>query len=254
MRRVNLIVALLGALSLYVAAGCGGNSPTIDAGGKLKDLKIVPTTPATGSVAADPAKEIARLREQVAANYARNSNLRANVTVYIKNIQTGAIESAKLDYWFQKPKAVAMVIKEHTKTAANGTKMVWMGGDKLAIKTKFIGFWVKTSLPESDDRLKDGRGDRISETTVQRMMQALLDPAAQVALLGNGQFKGKPITQISLKSKYMLSRVESERIAIDTTTYLPVVREMYEKGQLTYRMQLEDIKLNIRDPKAFELD
>lgn len=254
MRRVKSLVALLGAVSLYVAAGCGTNGPTIDGGGKLKDLKIVPTTPATGSVAADPVKEIAKLRDQVSQNYARNNNLRADVTVYIKDVRNGAIESAKLDYWFQKPNSVAMLIKEHTKSAAAGTKMVWMGGAKIAIKTKFIGFWVKTSIDESDDRLKDGRGDRISETTVQRMMQALLDPAAQVGLLGTGQYKGKPITQLSLKSKFMLPRVESERIAIDTTTYLPVVREMYEKGQLTYRMQLEDIKLNVKDPKAFELD
>lgn len=254
MRRVGLVVALLGTVSLLLATGCGGNAPTIDAGGKLKDLKITPTTPASGSVTADPAREVARLRDQVAQNYARNHSLRANVTVYVKDVRNGSIESAKLDYWFQKPNSVAMLIREHTKSAANGTKMVWMGGSKIAIKTKFIGFWVKTSLDESDDRLKDARGDRISETTVQRMMQALLDPAAQVALLGTGQYKGHPITQISLKSKYMLPRVESERIAIDTTNYLPVVREMYEKGQLTYRMQLEDIKLNIKDPRAFELD
>ena len=161
MRSIKFAVALLGAVSLYVAAGCGSNGPTYDAGGKLKDLKIVPTTPATGSVAADPAKEVQRLRDQVAQQYARNNNLRANVTVYIKDVRNGAIESAKLDYWFQKPKSVAMLIKEHTKSAANGTKMVWMGGAKIAVKTKFIGFWVKTSIDESDDRLKDGRGDRI---------------------------------------------------------------------------------------------
>ncbi len=254
MRRVKYLVALLGAVSLFVATGCGESGPTIDPGGKLKDLKIVPTTPASGSAIADPVKELARLREQVSLNYARNNNIRADVTIYIKDMRNGAIESAKLDYWFQKPKSVAMLIKEHSKSAANGTKMVWMGGPKIAVKTKFIGFWVKTSLDEADDRLKDGRGDRISETTVERMMKTLLDPSAQLAIVGQGNFKGKPITQISLKSKYMLARVESERIAIDTTTYLPVVREMYEKGQLTYRMQLESIKLNVKEPKAFELE
>jgi outer membrane lipoprotein-sorting protein len=52
----------------------------------------------------------------------------------------------------------------------------------------------------------------------------------------------------------MVKRVDSERIAIDTGNFLPVVREMYEKGQLTYRLQLEGIKINVHEPNAFKLD
>lgn len=251
------LIKLVTTAMLVASVGCGGNSPAIDSGGRLKDLKIQPTAPATGSAnpQLDPANEIAQIRQQVAFNYQRNNNLRADVTVYVKNLQKGDTESAKLDYWFQKPNSTALLIKEHSpKAAAAGTKMVWMGGEKLAIKTKFIGFWVKTSLPESDERLKDTRGDRISETAVPRMMKAILDPRAQVVLVGRGQFKGRPVVQLSLKSQFSLPRVESERISVDTTNYLPVVREMYEGGKLTYRLQLEGIKLNVHEPKAFELE
>ncbi|MBM3266166.1 MAG: hypothetical protein FJZ01_00835 [Candidatus Sericytochromatia bacterium] len=254
MKRVSLpFLLLVGQL----ATACGSNAPTIDPGGKLKDLKIVaPTTPATGSAqpGADPAKEVATLRQKMGEVWARNTNLRADVTLYVKDVNKGAVESAKLDYWFQKPSSTALLIKEHTKTAAAGTKMVWMGGSKVGIKTKFIGFWVKTNLDEQDDRLRDARGDSLSDTAVPKMMQALLDPQAQVALVGRGEYKGRPIAQISLKSKFMVKGVESERIAIDTGNYLPVVREMYQKGQLTYRLQLESIKINVHEPDAFKLD
>lgn len=257
MPRSTYLLALAATVFALAAAGCGTDGPLIDAGGKLRDLKIVPTSPATGS--ANPqeggAQEFARLRDAVARNYAQNTNLRADVTVFIRNIQKGNVESAKLDYWFQKPNATALKIKEHSKAGAAGTKIVWMGGDKVGIKTKFLGFWLKTSLAESDDRIKDARGSRISDTAVPRMMQTILDPQAQVAIYGRGEYKGRPVVQLSLKSRFMLARVESERITIDTGNFLPVVREMYEAGpKLTYRMQLEGIKLNSHEPKAFELD
>ncbi|MBM3275814.1 MAG: hypothetical protein FJZ00_11715 [Candidatus Sericytochromatia bacterium] len=254
MKRLAILAA---TVVCGLTAACGGNNPVIDDGKKLSDLKITPTSPATGSATPgqDPLKEVAELRKKMAEVWARNNNLRADVTLYVKNLQSGTVESAKLDYWFQKPNSTALYLKEHSKTAANGTKMVWQGGDKVAIKTKFIGFWVKTSLPESDDRLKDARGDKISDTSVPKMMQCLTDPAAQVAFLGRGKYKNRDIVQFSLKSKYMIARVDKEHIAVDTGNFLPVVREMYEAGgKLTYRLQLEGIKINVHEPKAFELD
>ncbi|MBI6546269.1 MAG: hypothetical protein HY692_05710 [Cyanobacteria bacterium NC_groundwater_1444_Ag_S-0.65um_54_12] len=86
------------------------------------------------------------------------------------------------------------------------------------------------------------------------MMQTLLDPQTQIEILGRGQFKGRPVVQLGLKSRFSLSRVTSEQFTIDTQYFLPVIREMYEGKILTYRIQLEDIKLNVREPSAFELD
>lgn len=206
-----------------------------------------------GQQSGNPQQQIQSLLSGVAQNYQRNTSFQAAVTVYVKNLSNGQSMSGDMDYWFQKPNSTALYVKDSSDTASVGTKIIWMGGDQVAVRTKFIGFWVNTSLSLTDSRLADVRGDSLADTSVPKMMSVLLDPQAQDSIVGNGSYMGQPVTQISVVSRNSLPGVTNERFTIDTQTMMPVIREMYQDNQLTYRIQLQNVQINQPDPSAFTL-
>ncbi|MBI6546215.1 MAG: hypothetical protein HY692_05440, partial [Cyanobacteria bacterium NC_groundwater_1444_Ag_S-0.65um_54_12] len=119
MRSKLLFYALVMGLSAGLNS-CGTSITTVsDTGGQLKDLRLAPAKPGGDNPQLskpDPSAEIAQLRYAVSQTYSRNNNIHALVTNYIKNVQTGELFSSKMDYWFQKPQATAIYIREASKT------------------------------------------------------------------------------------------------------------------------------------------
>ncbi len=270
------LAAIAGVLALGIA-GCG-NQPAVmpDSGGAVNGLQLSgPTSsyPGTsgygspyGSTAnsygsagygsyapANPQAQVQSLLSSVAQAYNQDTSIRAQVTVFVQNLQTGESMSGDMDYWFEKPNSTALYVIDSSESNTVGTKLVWMGGDQVAVRTKFIGFWVNTSVSVTDSRILDKRGDSLADTSVGRMMSTLLDPQAQVSMLGSGSYLGQPVVQIAVVSRQSLPGVTSERFTINTQSMLPVIREMYTGNQLTYRIQLKNVQLNAPDPSAFTL-
>ncbi len=269
------LAVIAGVLAMGIA-GCGSQSAVMpDNGGAVNGLQLSgptsgypgtsgygspygSTTNAYGSAGyaqntVNPQAQVQSLLSGVAQAYNQDTSIRAQVTVFVQNVQTGDSMSGDMDYWFQKPNSTALYVIDSSESNSVGTKLVWMGGDQVAVRTKFIGFWVNTSLSVTDSRLLDKRGDSLADTSVGRMMSTLLDPQAQVTMLGSGSYLGQPIVQIAVVSRQSLPGVTSERFTINTQSMLPVIREMYSGNQLTYRIQLKNVQLNAPDPSAFTL-
>ncbi len=269
------LAVIAGVLAMGIA-GCGSQSAVMpDNGGAVNGLQLSgptsgypgtsgygspygSTTNAYGSAGyaqntVNPQAQVQSLLSGVAQAYNQDTSIRAQVTVFVQNVQTGDSMSGDMDYWFQKPNSTALYVIDSSESNSVGTKLVWMGGDQVAVRTKFIGFWVNTSLSVTDSRLLDKRGDSLADTSVGRMMSTLLDPQAQVTMLGSGSYLGQPVVQIAVVSRQSLPGVTSERFTINTQSMLPVIREMYSGNQLTYRIQLKNVQLNAPDPSAFTL-
>lgn len=238
--KLGILAAIASSL-----AGCGDAPGTVvDNGKQLGGLYIQKPNQNPNQ---NPQYELRQLMYNIGMAYHRTTNFTATVRIYQKGKTETA--SAKLDYTFAKPNRIALEVKEHSEGKKVGTKLVWNGGDQIAVKTKFVGFWMKTSLPASDDRLKDTCGYTMEQTGIGKMMNILLHPQAQVRILGRGMFRGMPVTQIEVISPARLPGVTRELFTLDQQ-HNPVVREMFSGQTLIYRYQMENMRLNTQLPNS----
>lgn len=243
------------ALIAMVVTGCGnGPSTVVDRGGRLKDLNV--TQPQTGvQNPQQNTQKIAQLMQFVAMAHAQNSSVACDLIAFFRK-DDGTTSSMKTKYRFRKPKQTSMEILEASDGSTVGTKLVWNGGSDVAVKTKIFGFWLKTSVSITDDRIKDSRGYRIDETSLDQLYATLLHPQAQYQLLAEGNLKGRPVAVIRLDSPMKLRGVSYEIFGIFTDTFTPAFRELYSANNvLLMRLQIENARLNpALESNAFSLD
>lgn len=246
-----VIVAALGV------SACGQSVPTrstrLSGPPPQRGLPPVPMAPvdSLSPVAGDRARnilgEVAQIRDR-----ASNSLMRTTLFCYKDD---GQVSRAKSIYKFQKPNRVMLNILESTNDKVSGTRLLWTGGAKAQVKTKFAGFWVTVSLDIGDERIRDDRGYSIAETSVPRTYETLLHSGARVAFKGEGQVAGRAVEFLDVESPLSLKPVTREVFGIDRVTRTPVLREMYHGERLIYRMQVEQISLNARfTSQDFSLD
>jgi len=241
------------ALVASVLAGCGGNpaGKVVDRGGKLKDLTL--TQPGANTPQQDPNRVI-QLMQLVGQAHTRNNSVACDLVAFFRK-DNGSTTSMKTKYRFQKPKQTSMEILEATDGGTVGTKLVWNGGSDVAVKTKLLGFWLKTSLSVTDDRIKDSRGYRINETSLDQLYATLLHPQAKHELLSEGVLKGRPVAIVRLDSPMKLRGVTHEVFGIFVDTFTPAFRELYGGETLLMRLQIENARLNPQmESNAFNLD
>jgi outer membrane lipoprotein-sorting protein len=251
--------ALLAAASIAATTACGGPPPTVpDAGKQLKNINLVkgtgaqqPGTPgqqndprAQQQVWAQTVQEISRLRQTTV-------NLKCELVGYFVSIKDGKTGSTLSDFYWQKPNTTALVVNKSSDGATQGTKIVWAGGSQMKVKTKFLGFWMKTSLEIHNEYAKDQRGYFIDETGIGPVMDTLVDPRNQVSIEGTGTMDGLPIMKVAIKSPRSLKGVASEVYVIDTNRKVPLVREMYDASKkLVFRIQMNKLVLNSQLPPS----
>ncbi|MEB3299385.1 MAG: hypothetical protein VKO21_07865 [Candidatus Sericytochromatia bacterium] len=253
LRDFSRISVLAAAVSAAALAGCGRQtaSPVMTKSPVAPLLQPMPQQPGQGPV--DGARQAAELRQRIGQTYQGITFIKANLRTYIRNIQNGKSSRYSLDTWFQKPGKSAYKVLESTEASTVGTKMIVDGSGQVQVRTKFAGFWVNTTLPETDERTRTARGDSMTDTALPRMMQVLLDPQAQIQYLGQANAAGRNLGLIELRSRMTLPRVTHERYAVDLGTGMPYSRECYEGNQLTYQLTIEQVRLNQVDPGAFLL-
>ncbi|MNK72847.1 hypothetical protein D3C87_923330 [compost metagenome] len=243
------------ALVASVLAGCGGNpaGKVVDRGGKLKDLNLNQPQPGANTPQQDPNRVI-QLMQLVGQAHTRNNSVACDLVAFFRK-DNGSTTSMKTKYRFQKPKQTSMEILEATDGGTVGTKLVWNGGSDVAVKTKLLGFWLKTSLSVTDDRIKDSRGYRINETSLDQLYATLLHPQAKHELLSEGVLKGRPVAIVRLDSPMKLRGVTHEVFGIFVDTFTPAFRELYGGETLLMRLQIENARLNPQmEANAFNLD
>lgn len=243
------------ALVAMVLTGCGVSpaGKVVDRGGKLKDLNLNQPQPGANTPQQDPAR-VLQLMQLVAQAHARNNNVACDLVAYFRR-DNGTTTSMKTKYRFQKPKQTSMEVLEASDGGTVGTKLVWNGGSDVAVKTKLMGFWLKTSLSITDDRIKDSRGYRINETSLDQLYATLLHAQAKHELLSEGMLKGRPVAVIRLDSPMKLRGVTHEVFGIYVDTFTPAFRELYGGNTLLMRLQIDNARLNAQmESNAFNLD
>ena len=243
------------ALMALLMTGCGANpaGKVVDRGGKLKDLNLNQPQPGAQNPQQDP-NRVMQLMQLVSQAHARNSSVACDLTAFFRR-DDGTTTSMKTKYRFQKPKQTSMEILEASDGGTVGTKLVWNGGSDVAVKTKLFGFWLKTSVSLSDDRIKDSRGYRIDETSLDQLYATLLHPQAQHQLLSEGNFKNRPVAVVRLDSPKKLRGVSHEVFGIYVDTFTPAFRELYNGNTLLMRLQIDNARLNPQmESNAFNLD
>lgn len=243
------------AMTLGLLAGCGEAPGTVvDDGKHIKDLQI--SSPNRGAGVPNQQAFIQQLMQDVQAVRANTRNLKFDLSGYFVSEQSGAPGSSLVHYSFEKPNKTAVTIAESSDPRTVGTKIVWTGGQQMAVKTKFIGFWIKTSIDERDPRAADQRGYFLDQTCVSATLDTLLDPGNQVTFMGFGNLGGTPIAQLDVVSPRRLKGISHDVFTIDGYRKAPIVREMYDQhNKLVFRIRMDNIQLNTTLPAdTFNLD
>ncbi len=256
MAHLNRIAPLI-VLAIAATTACGGPSPTApDTGKQLKNIHLVQgtgvQTPGVPAQAANPQQQQqtwAKMVQDITTVRQTTVNLKCELVGYFVSIKDGKTGSTLSDFAWQKPSTTALVVNKSSDGATQGTKIVWAGGAQMKVKTKFLGWWMKTSLDIHNEYAKDQRGYFIDQTGIGPVMDTLLDPRNQVTIQGTGQMDGLPIMKVALKSPRSLKGVASEVYVLDTNRKIPLVREMYDAtNKLVFRIQMNKVVLNAQLP------
>ncbi|MBM3270964.1 MAG: hypothetical protein FJZ01_25305 [Candidatus Sericytochromatia bacterium] len=248
--------ALVPAAAAILAA-CGGPPPTVvDDGKNLGNLKIIQSPPQAQPGAPAPDQVARQLLADIAAVRQTTRNLKCELTGFFVNINTQEPGSTLSDFHFEKPNKTSLTIKKSSDPRKVGTKVVWLGGAKMAVRTKFLGFWLSVSVDVHDDRARDPRGYFIDETGLESTLLTLLDTRNQVKYEGAGQLDNLQVARLGIVSPRSLKGIKREVFVVDTQRKVPVVREMYDGGgKLVFRIKMDRIQLNTALPaNTFKID
>lgn len=251
----TLLTLLAAVVAASVMAGCGEAPGTVvDDGKNMKDLRLNQNN--QGVPQQNQQALIQQIMQGVTATRAQVNSIRCDLTGYFVNEKDGKSGSNLAKFAFEKPNKTSVQMIQSSDPKTVGTKIVWTGGKQMAVKTKFIGFWVKASIDVRDPRAVDQRGFFLDETGINPLMDTLLDPRNQTQVVGTGNLNGVPVAQLSVVSPRSLRGISREVFVIDGQRMVPIVREMYDKSnKLVFRIRMDNMVLNSSLPSStFQLE
>lgn len=161
----------------------------------------------------------------------------------------GKKESTVVRFTFAKPNLTAIEVLQSSKDSGTGAKIVWQGGDKAAVRAKVLGMPVKIDLPITDSRLINQRGYTFADTAIDTWFASMLDPQAQVRVLGKMVLpNGREGLILEVKSSRMKPGITKEIYGVDSTSYAPLLCQMYEGETCVYEVQVKSVDLNVQLP------
>lgn len=188
------------------------------------------------------------LLANVAVAYQAAQGFSALIETYDKG-PTGSGQQT-LQVAFKKPSSLAITMLKNT-GGNEGTMAVWSGGSNIKVKPKFPP--ITLSLALDDERIKSYNGWTLKDTEVSAMLRVLLDPNAQVRLLGIQQLNGKLLTMLEVKSRLSPKGATHEVIGIDPQTRLPGIRNVYQSQKLLYKLEIKRMQLTVPSAREFSL-
>lgn len=159
----------------------------------------------------------------------------------------GKKETTVVRFTFAKPNQTAIEVLQSSKDSGTGAKIVWQGGDKASVRAKVLGMPVKIDLPISDSRLINQRGYTFADTAIDTWFASMLDPQAQVRVLGKMTLpNGREGLILEVKSSRMKPGITKEIYGVDSTSYAPLLCQMYEGETCVYEVQVKSVDLNVQ--------
>lgn len=251
----SLLTLLIAALGASLMAGCGEAPGTVvDDGKNMKDLRLNQNNQAMPQQ--NQQAFIQKLMQDLSMVRATTTSIRCDLVGYFVGEKDGKQGSNLAKFAWEKPNKTSVQMIQSSDPKTVGTKIVWTGGKQMAVKTKFIGFWVKTSVDVRDPRAVDQRGFFLDETGINPLMETLLDPRNQTQVMGTGNMNGIPVAQLSIVSPRSLRGIGREVYVIDGQRMVPIVREMYDKNnKLVFRIRMDNMVMNSSVPSStFQLE
>jgi hypothetical protein len=156
----------------------------------------------------------------------------------------------------QKPsKSAYEILQASVQPASVGTRLVWLGGPKVAVRTRFFGLPVSLQADVTDPRLGNLRGDTMADLNVVSAVAVLRSPSAVVKSLGRRLVADRRCELVELRSPGLLKGIVREVYALDTASGLPMMRELWDAEGVAYRLTVERFELdNGLSPRAFSLE
>lgn len=243
-------------LAALVLSGCGVDPGTsVDDGTRPKDLQL---SRAPLGAMPDPNDTylVRQLLSDVRTVEANTRTMTFELTGYFVDEKTGEPGSNRAQFTYERPDKTAVRILQSSDGRTVGTKLVWLGGKQLAVRTKFLGFWVRTSIDVHDPRAKDQRGFFVDQTGLMATLETLTDPRNRVKLLGKGSLGATPVAQLEVVSPRRLRGIQREVFVIDVQRRIPVIREMYDaRNRMVFRIRMDHVVFNPKLlPTAFRLE
>jgi hypothetical protein len=245
----STVCLLLATLALAACGKAPGQTDTVARGFEQPAGTVPaasPVAPATAPLGAAPEGVDTRVTAALtAAQRLRDGSGSADCVLMLHYIKDdGTKPWIRSHYKYQKPQHNALELLSSSESKVEGTQLVWTGGGKVQVHTKFIGFWLNISLDLQDDRLKDAVGYRIDQTAINKVFDTLLCPQNKVTYLADGNLKGRPMWVLNVVSPLSLAPATREVFGIEKSSGTPIVREMYKGDKAYFRMELESNKLN----------
>lgn len=263
MKKTNASVLMIASLTAAtLLAGCGKTSPAASTSslparsgltqqpaqypGMVPGQTLMPgqmpgmpgqMPGAAGAAGGNAAQILALVRQAQAAQ----TGFTAQIETYEKGPK-GDSETETLDVAYKRPSTLRVDITNAT-GEAKGAKVLWTGGSDMKVKPSWMPFSVGVGI--TDSRVVSKNGWTIKETDVSCILGVLLDPSAQVKLIGPQVVSGKQTTLLEVHSPKSPKGVTMEQIGIDSSNNLPNVRLMYKNQTLVYRLVTKTFKLGV---------
>jgi outer membrane lipoprotein-sorting protein len=188
------------------------------------------------------------------AVYDRAETFDGLATVFCRH--AGRTTETTYQLYLSKPnKSGFRVLKAPHMRASEGTKLLWFGGPKAEVRTRFFGVPITLSADITDRRLCDLRGDTMADLNVVTAVAVLKDPATRFRYLGRQTLDGRTLDRVEVKSPRLLKGIDREVLGLDAASALPITREMHDAQGLAYKLTLTRFTLDNDLPaSAFTLD
>jgi hypothetical protein len=150
--------------------------------------------------------------------------------------------SQTLSAWWKRPSTLKITITKGDSTS-QGVSASWDGSNTMKVKPGYLPFAM--SMPITDSRIVSKNGWTIKDTDISGMLGVLLDPGAQVQMVGPQVVDGKAVTMVTVHSPKSPKGVTQEQMGIDPIQNVPVVRLMYKGPTIVYKLVAKTFKLSV---------
>lgn len=244
----KVLGALLAALSLALAA-CG-----------VTDAPLAPEFPEPVPTDLTPPAptdaDIRPILAAVAREVAQTRNWRAVAHSEVIG-PDGSRDFNVSRITYQRPGMAAATILDARERRKIGTRLVFDGASKVALKTYFFGFLpIQVTLDVNDGRLLDSYKRSLKDTSTEQFVGVLLHPQAQVKRVGRYMMDGEAVELMDVRSPASWKELSREVIGISHRLLIPVYRDCYnQRNERIFHLELKGMRTNIPTTKKdFSLD
>jgi len=166
------------------------------------------------------------------------------------------------DMWIRRPNSrtpfeLAAYISQARDKRVERTKMVFDGVRNVKLKTYFLGFLaVRVTLPVDDSRIVDKYHRSLKDTSLDQMLNVVLDPGARTRKIGTFELRGERLQLVEVRSPTSWPDVSKEIYGMSEKTGMPIYRDSYNKAGKVFRhFDVEGLRIGVHfAPGDFSTD